>query len=527
MPPLTIRAHFPLGTFQGHAEDGSPSRLPDTARLYSALINAAGNGSQAEPRKGQLRISSESAAALSWMERHPPTELMVPEYVPAFSGVTSYRDEGTAEKPPSASPRIRKSARTVNTATALAGPFGWFWEDAPPNVQETIGRLCEDVSCLGESDSPVVLTLEPIEATHKIVTEPSELHPRGILIRTPSPGRLDELERAWETDHPKKLPTKANDRPKVAERPAGSKIPMAALRTLQYERPTLPSPREPWPFAFLIPISRDSRAPQPNAAVDWCVATHRMLVARMGDAAPASITGNYPRDVLSPANRVAIQYIPRSYMPEQKLTGQAGDGFPNGALLVLLPAGLPPEDRIQIGNALDAPNLRVWIRAADGPTRTLELGESSLISLHDFWPEIRPGWRRTWRSARGLVPETRRQPDDPELGRWGFEQAALLSLYHVFRDHLPDLPRRDYWSMIRAVTDKKEGAAKVLSTHLIADSHVNRYAHKAPRSIGAVQPYDAEFDLGHLVGGRALIAVGQSRHLGGGLLVPVDTPEES
>ncbi len=79
MPPLTIRAQFPLGVFQGHEDDGSPARLPDTARLYSALVNAAGNGTEAELRKGQLRLSSESVAALSWLETHPPTQLMVPE----------------------------------------------------------------------------------------------------------------------------------------------------------------------------------------------------------------------------------------------------------------------------------------------------------------------------------------------------------------------------------------------------------------------------------------------------------------
>ena len=33
MPPLTIRAQFPLGVFQGHEDDGSPARLSDTARL--------------------------------------------------------------------------------------------------------------------------------------------------------------------------------------------------------------------------------------------------------------------------------------------------------------------------------------------------------------------------------------------------------------------------------------------------------------------------------------------------------------
>ncbi|AXE37699.1 type I-G CRISPR-associated protein Csb2 [Acidipropionibacterium virtanenii] len=524
MPPLTIRARFPLGMFQGHLEDGSPSRLPDTARLYSALINAAGNGTAADPIKGQLRISSESAAALNWLEHHPPTELMVPEYVPAYSSVTSYRDEGTLEKPPkSNAPRIKKSGRTVSTATALAGPVGWFWDEAPSHVHETIGRLCGDVSCLGESDTPVVLTIEPIETTHKLISEPSELHPRGISVRTPAPGRLDELERAWEREHPTKFPTKANDKARQTERTSGSPIPRAALQVLQYEVPTRPVSPDPWPFAFAIPVERALR---PEEVVDWCVATHRMLVSRMGDSAPASVTGAFPRGVRNPANRVAIQYVPSSFMADRHGTGPSADEFSNGALMILLPAGLEPADQAQILRALDAPTLRVWMRTQSGSGQDLKLGSPSLIGLHDFWPEVRSGWRRTWRSARGLVPETRRQNDHPDLGRWGFEEAALLSLFHVFRDHLPDLPRRDYWAMVQAVTDKSL-AVRVLSTHRISDSRVDRYVHKAPKAIGAVQPYSAEFELGHLVGNRALISLGQSRHLGGGLLVPVDTPEES
>jgi CRISPR-associated protein Csb2 len=49
--------------------------------------------------------------------------------------------------------------------------------------------------------------------------------------------------------------------------------------------------------------------------------------------------------------------------------------------------------------------------------------------------------------------------------------------------------------------------------------------HKAPKSLGVIQPYTASLHLGRL-DSRALLAIGQSRHLGGGLLVPVDSPEE-
>lgn len=524
MPPLTIRAQFPLGVFQGHEDDGSPARLPDTARLYSALVNAAGNGTEAELRKGQLRLSSESVAALSWLETHPPTQLMVPEYEPARGqqGVISYRDEGTVEKPPSGSVRIRKSSKPIGTGTALAGAFGWCWDDAPSNVQETIGRLCADVSCLGESDSPVVLTLESFEPSHELVPNPSQLSPVGIPMRTPRPGRLDTLEKAWLAEHPARRPSAATDRPRQTEQSAGFPIPVEHLQVLRYRSHTPAEPSEPWPLAHLMSVSRDIDR---HEAVAWCVAVHRMLAARMGDAAPASITGDYLRGVSRPANRIAIQYLPTSLLCRQPMG--PGD-YPHGAIALMMPKDLGSVDQEVLNRALQGSERRVWLRRSADPDHAdperdeLRLGEPHLISLGEFWPEIPSGWQRRWVCLGGLIPETRRQPDHPELGRWGFEQAALLSVGHVFREQL-DLPaKRDYWVVVEAVLEQ---GVRVMSSQRIPDSKLDRYLHKAPKSLGVIQPYTASLHLGRL-DSRALLAIGQSRHLGGGLLVPVDSPEE-
>ena len=51
------------------------------------------------------------------------------------------------------------------------------------------------------------------------------------------------------------------------------------------------------------------------------------------------------------------------------------------------------------------------------------------------------------------------------------------------------------------------------------------YAHKMPKGVTA-QPYTALVSVGDLLGDTGLAAVGQSRHLGGGLLVPADLPIE-
>lgn len=51
------------------------------------------------------------------------------------------------------------------------------------------------------------------------------------------------------------------------------------------------------------------------------------------------------------------------------------------------------------------------------------------------------------------------------------------------------------------------------------------YAHKMPHGMTA-QPYTALISAGDLLADTGVAAVGQSRHLGGGLLVPADLPAE-
>lgn len=53
-----------------------------------------------------------------------------------------------------------------------------------------------------------------------------------------------------------------------------------------------------------------------------------------------------------------------------------------------------------------------------------------------------------------------------------------------------------------------------------------RYVHRTHKDVTA-QVWSGVFHLGDLVSDQTILALGQSRHLGGGLLVPVDVPEES
>ena len=52
---------------------------------------------------------------------------------------------------------------------------------------------------------------------------------------------------------------------------------------------------------------------------------------------------------------------------------------------------------------------------------------------------------------------------------------------------------------------------------------MDRYAHKVNEH-AVVRPYRAVLRLSGVAGDRVVQAIGQSRHLGGGLLVPRDVP---
>lgn len=68
------------------------------------------------------------------------------------------------------------------------------------------------------------------------------------------------------------------------------------------------------------------------------------------------------------------------------------------------------------------------------------------------------------------------------------------------------------------------GGSVVIEAHKLNDDGRRYVHHVTPET--AVQPYRAALRLGSLVSDRAILAIGQSRHLGGGLLVPLDMPIE-
>ncbi|GMA41222.1 type I-G CRISPR-associated protein Csb2 [Mobilicoccus caccae] len=311
MSSFGITARFPLGTYQGH-RDGRSEALPDITRLFDALTHAAGTGSLAEERDGDLRPSAASRVALEWLEAHPPSALHLPWTQMSTAPVTAYRAEGVFDgRKGQASDR--KTQRAVG-ASALAGPIGWMWDDdPPPAVKDTLASLIGDVAYLGEAESPVVLEIGTLRSTHRCEPEASPLVPLdGRVVRAPVTGRFAALEVAYEARYPSKRPGVGHDAFSWSQLPTSARVPVERSEELAYARVRMSPPPAPWSEVFLIPVvTRDGESPEfaGRDRVRWSVATHRALVAQPALAYTASpvVTGRYPARVRERhVNRVAI-----------------------------------------------------------------------------------------------------------------------------------------------------------------------------------------------------------------------------
>ena len=512
MPFLAISARFPLGTFLGHQATGQPATVPDTARLHAALLHAAGKGSTAVEVAGDLRPSDASLAALRWLEARPPDALGVPRSVSVSSasvpGTSSYRDDGVIEKV-KGKVRVRKVLKRQSDAMAIDGALWWAWaEELTPESFAAIEALCADVSCLGESDSPVVLeaydaSVAPMEVTHRLSARQSSFPPAGgLVMRTPKAGRVEELEDAYVRSNPAKRPTLGADRPSESQVAASPQPPLSRLQHLDY-RPTDPAkPAAPWVAALALHV--DTPIPD-HDVVRFCAALHRTLTSFLGADSSALLTGSYLQGSPQPPNRVALHYVEAGRV--------AAIDNPGGAFLVLLPQDADPVEAAVVERLTRS--VRKVYRGALG---VREVRDRTPLDATGFWSAPEPGLIRFWRPAIAAVPEINRPRKDV---RWSLNDTALLSMGHLLRDRVaaptgpPEEVRR---ARVQAIKDLGIWAG---GSRRIPDSHVERYVHKYPESL-VVQPYSTIIQSAGQIPDGAVWALGQSRHLGGGLMIPFD-----
>jgi len=499
---FAIIAELPLGVYYGGVGDGEVDVLPSPSRLHAALLCAAAQGPRARPDGELLAPREEDAAALRWLEQHPPDGVRLPMHTVNTSSAIAYRKLGLLEK--SKERIIGKRSLSV----AVDGPYAWTWASDPAlPVRAALSELCSDVSHLGQAQTPVRLTVGDIEPSHRLDPDADLFSGTGVDVDVSVAGRMDAL--VDEYVRANVTPPKANaDGVRSSEDEERRPVVRAALAPARYVTPAPTPTVDPWARVLLLPL-RSGRPPGwVRLRVRWAVALHRALISLIGTGAPAVLTGAYASGVPQPANRVAIQPIDGSL----GIAEWRGAGF-----AVLLPRNADAADLRALASALQALRL---VRGPGGDTIAIDHRNITVRSAADFWQPLTAGYRRHWVATPAAVPETR----GLRHGRWSLADAVRLSVGLVWRDELIGRGRGEAWYRKVADAAARRGV-QVEAARRITDIDLGRFVHKvAPGSV--VQPYHAELTLGNLTGDRTLIAIGQSRHLGGGLLVPCDHLEQ-
>jgi len=393
MAPVSITAYFPLGVYHGHAPDGSPEPIPSPARLFAALVSVAHTGTTAKP-DGQAAPDMDEV--LTWLEEHPPNGLHIPSMIRVQSdNRIIYRKTGTIEKA-----RPKTAAKAISDGYAANGAIGWLWDDMPDDVRHALARLCEDVPCLGEMDSPVVMSTEPVEANWRLDPAATAFTPGGLRLRVAAPGRTGVLRELYSQSRPLKPSSASAD----AFHSTGDSVrtfPTSeeCLRTVRYEAvKPVNNDESPWGDVLVFSAADGTeRAFSAERRLGWCVAFHKALIKRIGEGAPPVVTGHYQRDLAAPANHLAIQYVPASVLAQSTL--KAASGAP-GAFLVMLPSDIGDDDRAVIWRALIG---MTQVRSRWAEARLHRLGE--VVDARTFWRPPADGTRRLWSPTPVAVPE--------------------------------------------------------------------------------------------------------------------------
>lgn len=522
--PLMLSARWPQGTYLGHAADGTPEPFPSFARAYSALVHAAATGTQAAATgdaaaPGFPQLTAKSVETLTWLESHPPIGMAIPTWpdlIPSRPSehAIAYRDQGVIRKEGT---RVQKKKlpRAQGEASWIGAPLSWLWETDPPAaVREHLDALCADVGTLGEADSPAVLEVFDVPGTgsrtHDLEIAGFFSTGGGTRVDLPAEGRLEALEEQFRSARPAKLPSLAADRFTLgdsampqSEAPSRGGLTSARLRPVGRKETWAP-----WELVSLLPIESGPGVADEDR-VTVAVALHRALIATIGQDCPAVVTGRYGKLRNPPANRIALHYIPAGAPISGTDKGQAH-------LAILFPTGISETDAEAVHEGIHR------LRGLRSPLGRFSLGGVSLLPGTRFWEAPAPRMERAWELDPAAVPERHAKGSD----RFDvLSQTVAFSLGNVLREEFPELEGRSA-AQRRDLLEVRGLEILEASSRAVADP--TRFVHRTNRAM-PVMPYRARLRLGDIVPQTAVLAIGQSRHLGGGLLVPVDrrAPKEA
>ena len=498
---FALVAEFPMGVYLGRSVDRSLEEVPSPARLASALLQAAACGPRAVEHDELLTPCREDLAVLEWLEHNPPDGMRLPERTVNSVGPLAWRSR-VLEKRGKQGWGFTKPSEPVGSVS-LSGSVSFTWSDEPAApIRDALAALSADVAYLGTAQCPVRLQIGCVEPTHTLQPDADwwEASPGAADLSIPGEGRTRAHIDAYRKDHPrsKKKESKAHA---ASETDIAPSRPAVADSLARYAPVGVPAePPGPWARVLLARLDRDV----PHRRVAFAAVVHRALIKAIGSASPAVLTGIYDPGVERPPNNAAIQFLTAN---QAVLAGM--DKAPH--VLLMLPERTDPADAILIARAWL--RLRKLFDGRNGERMATPLPE--IRSAMSFWQSPATGTLRLWQTAHPAVCETR-----PQGRGWTLEDAATLSVGLAHRRQL-DVEAGKGTQWYRSVTEAVQTAGVSVLTSPVADNDLGRFVHKVQPGF-LIRPYQAVIDLGALAGPRQLSALGQSRHLGGGLLVPHD-----
>ncbi|OZG65047.1 type I-G CRISPR-associated protein Csb2 [Bifidobacterium eulemuris] len=560
--PFAISAKFLLGTYQGRDSGGVPECYPSPDRLYKALVSTAYTVFGFErPDRSQAEELSDNdiLKALRWLEGNPPDAVFLPRAYfsadRASSEAVVFRQKGYIEKS-KGQQRPKVSSASASTSVTYAddttdGLLTWQWEQEPAeDVANTLSLLCWEVPYLGEACSKVRLTTSKLHGgdyplSGSLQKDDSakfcNLGRRGnVLFACPGVGRLDELKRGYEQVNPSR--SNKAVRGKEDEQNLLAAVPMLdTVEEASYSYPVNDEAKlglqKPWPDFIVIPVIADPAEnsdeqwlPDQSDYVGWSVALHRFLVKQWGLNPPACLTGKYASDMYRPANNIGIQILSEGLGKATDLLSDEVKKCGLPAFLLMLPQTMSDEERTRLYEVCQrSRGRRVYLSRHVG---RIQLGEARYVHDGALWRAPDDDRTRFWRPFPLSVAETRPLSPDPESGRrWRTREALYLSLGHVWRDAFADSQSVDE-------QPKKYEARMWSLSNRVVDSATFYVCDERPVFTVNMQDYAHHIDAANVLRGMsglisiapkeseslscAAMAIGQSRHLGGGLLLPVD-----
>ena len=554
---FAISAYFPLGFYQGSDSGGRPESYPSPNRLYSALVSTAYLTFGFEKNEVDCGLTdAQIHDALAWFEGNPPQKILFPRCIKAESKAIAYRNKGNVQNEKKPKDKVSPSAAYIATAYEQHPESGvlltWIWHENPASaVSKTLDLLCAEVPYLGEACSAVRLETHenydlPNGVEKQVWTLSSDsplvaIRKGGRNISYPKERRLDDLKQAFAAANPqpkgkKKLSVKGKEE---EQNFLNEYKPLQTEGKARYLSSAVQDTgknalKAPWTTAFYLEIDQvgNGRAgndkvewkPEEFEFVGWAVALHRFLVKQWGADPSLALVGRYASGMRRPANNVSIQIFDSGFKGTydwqlRKEIAEKGPGF-----LILLPYDMAKADIQKLHDVCVYAKGKTLYYSPNKPT--LRLGNTTVIDAEHLWKPVAEGACRYWTIRPMAIAETRPIPDAKQHRKWGVYEALCLALGHVWRSQYPQSSEGNreerYWNIVDKVK-AKTSHFRIYSSHAVHRVNMTDYAHHADASnvLHGMNALIAISDAADSLDCAAM-AIGQSRHLGGGFLVPVD-----